>query len=474
MGILLLEVIHTISDSHVDGLRLSNFTQQLRSTRISFILTILILLPIISNVPFRTSNPTLQISSQLNKQFRWGTNLDSLDRDQVWNRTYNFSPYDQGHAIVECQTGGFALLGITEDNQSRRGLLLIRVDEAGNILWNSSFGPNDREPVADFVECLDGGFLLLGKSAGAMLLIRTNSSGHLQWQQSFASGPLPQGTSIVRCLTGGYCILCRLSFSQAWLLRMDEDGAQLWNKTYDMQPFWSSDTLVECQDGGFAFIGTAPYFHTPTDIMLFRTDTVGDLLWNQTFDLSRVNSWGFGLVECEDGGFAFTGRIHDWRINDDFLYLGRTNHLGELMWNNTYGDGSGHSVLQMKSGELVITGSIEGWIASYHDVVFYVVNSSGQVLVNWEIGGVFSQIGNSIIECRNGGFAIIGEDYDDSDFSDVLFIRISGEAGPNPLQVIQWVGVVIVLPILVCVIIVIVTSWLFRSKKVVIHKEKQS
>jgi hypothetical protein len=472
MGILLLEGVKTISDSIVDGLRLSNYTQQLRSTGIFFILTLLILLPIISHTPLQTSNPPLQNSSQTNKQFRLGTNFESLDRDMVWNRTYSFSPYDRGYAITECLTGGFALFGETEDSQRQTDLLLIRVDAEGNVLWNSTFGTAEYEGGADFVECLDGGFVLLGNRWGEMFLIRTNSFGHLQWNQSLDSRTGPFGTSIVRCQSGGFAVLCG-DYHQTLLLRLDEEGVPLWNKTYDSRPFWSCDTFVECQDGGFAFMGTFPGYVTPPAVMLFRTDTVGNMLWNHTFEF-RGYSWGFGLVECEDGGFAFTGTIHDWSILADYLYLVRTDHLGVLIWNNTYGDGCGNSVLQMNSGELVITGFIVGVIASYDDVVFHVVNSSGHVLVDWEIGGAYAQLGNSIIECRDGGFAIIGETYDEADFSNVLLIRIPREAVLNSLQILQWVGVVIVLPILVSVIIAIVTIWLFRSKKVTIHQEEQS
>ncbi len=455
----------------MDGLGLTNYSQNLRLPGVYLILTLLILLPIISHVSLPISNPKLRNNFQPNQQFRLRTNLENLDRDLVWNRTYNISPYDRGYAIVECQTGGFALFGETEDNQSQTDLLLIRVDTGGNVLWNSSFGTIENEIGVDFVECLDGGFVLLGYRDREMFLIRTNSLGHLQWQQSFFSSSGPCGISIVRCQTGGFAVLYDSLDGWTWLLRLDDAGVQLWNRTYYGRPYWGCDVFVECQDGGFAFMG--PSFNgNPFSIELFRTDSVGNLLWDHFFVVRDV-FWGFGLVECEDGGFAFTGRIEDRGINVNCLYLGRTDHLGELMWNNTYGEGCGYSILQINSGEFVITGNTVGVIPSYDDVSFYIFDSSGTVLINWELGGAYSQRGNSIIECRDGGFAIIGETYDEADFSNVLLIRFP-KARLDPFQRFQWYGVVIVLPILVSVIIVIMTIRVFKLKKATLNKKKQS
>lgn len=451
---------------------MANYSQNLRFFGVYFILTLLLLLPIISYEPLPTSNPKLRNSSQTNQLFRFRTNLETLNRDLVWNRTYNFSPYDRGYAIVECQTGGFALFGETEDMQSQTDLLLIRVDATGNVIWNSTFGIIGNEYGADFVECLDGGFVLLGNRGSEMFLVRTDSMGRLQWHQSFFSSPVPRGTSIVRCQTGGFAVLCSSDYDQTMLLRLDNEGVPLWNRTFDRQPYQSCDVFVECLDGGFAFIGT--YFYIgPNDVMLFRTDIEGNLLWNQTIDTGSYVR-GVGLIECEDGGFALTGMLRDFTIFEDYIFLGRTDHLGVLMWNNTYGDGWGNSVLQLDSGEFVITGSIVGRIASYGDVVFFVVDYSGHILVYWMIGGAYSQIGKSIIECRDGGFAIIGETYDETDFSNVLLIRIPGEARPDSFQKLQWYSVVIVLPILVSAITVILTIWVFRSKKISSHKKKIS
>lgn len=447
----------------MDGLGLANYSQNLRSIGVYLILVILMLFSIISPWALLSFNLTIGNSSQPYYQYRSQRNSENLDQSLIWNQTYNISPYDRGYAIVQCQTGGFALFGETEDSQLHTDLLLIRIDSFGNSLWNLTYDFDGNEQGIDFVECIDGGFALIGHKPGEMLLVRTNSIGTPQWYKTFDSIPSCFGASIVRCQTGGFAILCNVYDEEALLLRLDEEGIPLWFETYETTPFDNGDTLVECQDGGFAFTGTSDNANSP-DVMLFRTDAEGNLLWNQTFGVKGFYL-GLGLVECDDSGFAFTGQIHEWGGSGDLIWLVRTDAMGVLMWNNTYGEGFGYSILQTRSRELVITGVTSGAITSFSDVVFYVINSSGQIIVDWRLGGPFSQVGNSIIECLDGGFAIVGQTYDQLFFSDVLMIRIPGVEGLNLFQRIQWFCVVILFPILVSVIIVMITISSFKSKK---------
>ncbi|KPL08456.1 hypothetical protein AMJ86_00335 [bacterium SM23_57] len=456
----------------MDGQGLANYFQNLRSPRVFLILTLLILFSIISPGSLLSASPTIRSSFKPHQQYRFQRDLENLDQSLIWNQTYNMSPYDRGYAIVQCQGGGFALFGETEDSQLHTDLLLIRVDSFGNVLWNLRYDYDGNEQGIDFVECLDGGFALVGYKPGEMFLVRTNSMGTPQWYQTFDSIPSCIGASIVHCYTGGFAILCNVYNEETLLLRLDEEGVLLWFKIYETTLYDQGDTLVECHDGGFAFTGTSDNANTP-DVMLFRTDAEGNLLWNQTYG-TRGYYMGLGLVECEDGGFAFTGYIQEWGSSGSFIWLVRTDAIGVLMWNHTYGDGFGHSILQTRLGAFAITGSISGVITSYSDVVFYVINSSGQLILNWRLGGPYSQVGNSIIECHDGGFAIVGQAYDQLFFSDVLMIRIPGVEGQNLFQRIQWYGVVIVLPILVSVIIVILTIWVFKSKNASLHKKKLS
>jgi hypothetical protein len=407
------------------------------------------------------------VSNQSYDHLSVQSNSVNLNQTGIWNRTFSQSTYDRGYAIVECQEGGFAIVGDTKQEGAgfHEDIWLLRVNTTGELLWNSTFGTDDDERAFDLVECQDGGFMLLGFT-GDIFILRTDALGNELWNQTISTGQLCIGYSIVRCQTGGYAILGNLAYEQARLFRLGEDGWPLWNKTYEVTPFEGCDNLVECQDGGFAFAGTTDYVDTP-DAILFRTDADGSLLWNQTYS-DRGSFSSEGIVECEDGGFALVGSIHEWGSIGFDIWLVRTNSLGILMWNNTYGSetryGFGHSIVQTSSGGFALTGQ-EQSISYYDDVVFIVTNSSGDTLVDWRIGGFLHEVGNSIIEYQDQGFAIVGETfYTGSDYNVILvFIPVAEETHTPPGD--GLIGIVIGLVIIVSVVIGVLAIWLRRRKK---------
>lgn len=421
-----------------------------------FLLLSLIFVGPVSNqlniLPIRFNRCT---SNQSNDHLPVQINSVNLNQTGIWNRTYSQSSYDRGYAIVECQEGGFAIIGDTKQEGAgfHEDIWLLRVNTTGELLWNSTFGTADDEMAFDLVECSDGGFILLGFTVDIFIL-RTDAMGNELWNQTISTGQWCIGYSIVRCQTGGYALLCNLAYEQAVLLRINEDGLPLWNCTYDVTPFEGCGNLVECEDGGFAFAGTTDYAYTP-DAILFRTDANGSLLWTKTYSDRGIFS-SEGIVECEDGGFALVGSIHEWGGLGFDIWLVRINSVGVLMWNKTYGsetrDGFGYSIVEISSGGFALTGQ-ENSISYNDDVVFIVTDSMGEALIDWRIGGFLSEIGNSIIEHQDQGFAIVGETLNTVGHYNVLLVYIPVAEETSTYLGNEWVGVLIGIVIIIHVAI---------------------
>lgn len=89
----------------------------------------------------------------------------------LWRRTYGGKAGDWPKAMVALPDGGFAIAGTTRNNSA--GLndgWLLRVDAAGNLLWDRTFGGGDSDDALAIVALPDGGFAVAGhawsKSAG--------------------------------------------------------------------------------------------------------------------------------------------------------------------------------------------------------------------------------------------------------------------------------------------------------------------
>ncbi|MFX1564278.1 MAG: hypothetical protein ACFFDP_13325, partial [Promethearchaeota archaeon] len=101
-----------------------------------------------------------------------------------WNNTFSGAEMDEAWSLVQCQGGGFVLAGTT--NSSGAGDVdawLVRTNPAGIHLWNQTYGGSAQDEVYSVVECIGGGFALLGTSYtydnppnfGDVWLIRTDS-----------------------------------------------------------------------------------------------------------------------------------------------------------------------------------------------------------------------------------------------------------------------------------------------------------
>lgn len=450
----------------MDGLGLSKNTQQPRVIGVFLILVLLILLPVISRGYLPSLNPILQAGQNANHYFPLQTNSLNLDLSLIWNRTFSQSTFDRGYCIVECREGGYAIVGETrqEGIEFRSDVWLLRVDDSGNLLWNTTFGSVDDERGYDLVERPAGGFAFVGVRDGNMFFVETNLNGFHLWSRTLYAGEVSLGFSIVACQTFGFAILGMISYNQTWLIRMNELNLVLWNQTYDVALSEGSDTLVECQDGGFAFTGTSNYYNTP-DVMLFRTDQNGTLLWNQAYGGSG-DYFSQGLVECTDGGFAFSGAKREYGDGEFNIWLVRTDPFGEMMWNTTYGDeneyGIVNSIVQTSSGGFALTGFEDSYATNY-DVVFLVTDPSGEPLIDSRLGSILAEVGYSIVECQDAGFAIVGEIFNFAYVYVVLLIRIPGPRDPIPPRNL-WLELALLLPIVVSAVTVGLTIWFLRSK----------
>ena len=451
---------------NMDGLGLPKNVRQPQVIGGFLILVLLTLFLLVSQGSFLFMNYSVQTNHEIPPYLQVQTNLLNLDPYLTWNQTYFRSTFDRGYSIVECREGGFAIVGETRQGgvEFRSDVWLLRVDESGNLLWNTTFGSVDDERGYDLVERHNGGFAFVGVQDGDLYFVETDSEGgHIQNRTLYAGG-VSIGYSIVDCQTSGYAILGMISFNQTWLVRMD-DNLVLWNQTFDVALFEGSNTLVECQDAGFAFTGTSNYYTIP-DVVLVRTNQFGTVLWNQTYGGSG-DYFSQGLVECGDGGFAFAGAKREYGEVEFNIWLVRTDSSGGMMWNTSYGAddefGIANALVQTSDGRFALTG-FEDSYAGYYDVVYIVTDPSGGLLIDSRLGGYVAEVGHSIVECQDGGFAIVGELFNFAYVYRVLLIRIFEPQNPIPPRNL-WLELALLVPIAVSVVIVGLTIWLLRSKK---------
>lgn len=89
----------------------------------------------------------------------------------IWERTYGGSQFDAAQAVVSSKDGGYYVVGNSKSsdgdvsfNKGENDIWIIKTDDKGRLLWQSSFGGSHIDFGYDEVECEDGSVLLIGES----------------------------------------------------------------------------------------------------------------------------------------------------------------------------------------------------------------------------------------------------------------------------------------------------------------------
>jgi hypothetical protein len=254
----------------------------------------------------------------------------------LWNISYSGPAQDHvsnfigdlGRSIVECTNGDLVCAGVSKGVDTS-DVWLFRLAPDGTLLWENTFNNRDIErcytPDA-VVQCQDGGFAVLGYTYSAatsndVWLIKTDSNGNEIWNQTYgddAGYQRPEG--LVECSDGGFGIIANThSFgaggADAWLIRTDTLGNQLWNQTYGGTLEDGGGYIFEMADGGFTIAGSTHSFDVGNgDAWLVRTDSNGAILWNHTVG----DPYGNGAC-----AFVYEG-------NNTYTVVGSTHRVGEI------------------------------------------------------------------------------------------------------------------------------------------------
>jgi predicted secreted protein len=231
-------------------------------------------------------------------------------------------------------------------------------------IWESEMDFIDKteEGAHSLVATSDGGYALAGytRSFGAggsdFWLVKTDSAGNVEWNQTYGGEGIDEAASLVETSDGGYAMIgTTTSFgaggSDFWLVKTDSAGNVEWNQTYGGEKWEFASSLVETSDGGYAMIGTTTSFGVDdsVDCWLVKTNATGDMEWHQTYG-SPFYDVPRSVVETSDGGYALAGtwgKLNSYwpsepekDVHTAAFCLIKTDGFGNVEWNMTYGGGA--------------------------------------------------------------------------------------------------------------------------------------
>ena len=261
--------------------------------------------------------------------------------------------------------------------------------------WIKTYGIFDEGGGIAVKQTVDGGYIVFGDK-----IIKTDSSGDTLWTRNFSAEDGLQTND------GGY-ILCGFDGGDSFM-RLDSQGDTIWTKPY------SGTSIIKANGDGFVFVNNNcsgnPYTNNTNNIKndkdcsqinLFKTDTLGNLLWSKTFfeDTIYGKTSASNLVRTSDGGYMIFGEP-----------LIKTDVNGDTLWTKRYNNGPINYGNKTLDGGYIMTGeydTIQNGIQLANAIFLLKTDSSGNqtFLKTYSPPNNFDVIwSNSSLATSDGGY----------------------------------------------------------------------
>lgn len=169
--------------------------------------------------------------------------LDSLG-NYKWSRNYGGNESDIGRRVLYDSTLGYFIAGYSNSFSGNGNFdaYLIRIDTAGNELWEKTYGTENWEKINDAILTKDSSILLVGETQSVsglgsdIYLVKTTFSGDTLWTKTFGTSGNDRANTVINLadssfIVGGEIFIGDSNLVKGFILRMNRFGDILWQDT---------------------------------------------------------------------------------------------------------------------------------------------------------------------------------------------------------------------------------------------------
>ena len=237
-----------------------------------------------------------------------------------WQNTYNVVSGQNGlYVAMPTSDGGYLLGG---DNG-----LVLKIDGNGNKLWGNSI-PGGNNAIFSEVISPDNNYVMCGQTGyrnGDYWVIKLDTAGNLLWQKTYGGTGVESLPFLTKSIAGGYIITggsasndgdasANHGGTDCLVIKIDENGNKIWSKMFGGSNNDEGIYIAQTMDGHYIIAGSTSSSdgdintinHGAGDGWVFEIDESGNLQWQKTFGGSGAE-FIWNVNESSSGNFAIDG-----------------------------------------------------------------------------------------------------------------------------------------------------------------------
>ncbi|RPH31401.1 MAG: hypothetical protein EHM93_13685 [Bacteroidales bacterium] len=320
------------------------------------------------------------------------------------------------NSIIQTYDSCFVITGCKEKAIFDSELLVIKLDNKGNVIWESEFknqnydkGCNSGESI---VQMADSSFVISGYTGKfgikKIWVLRIDRNGKMIWEWTYGDYGLNDGNVLKTTLSNELVLAGRCSAGETNLLlaKFDITGKIIWGNYYKKDTTeWVGD-IITTEHGNIYAIGNYSVKNTNKVFMKeFRSD--GKAVNEFFFNSCKFNLWIKSLL-LSDNNLLILGSEKNQK---DDLKLLKVDLSGNLIWEKTIGTKQNDypsGIIEITKNKYILTGwtgnkgkgGFDGWLVG--------IDYSGNKEWDMNLGGKKNDVILSLTRTLDNGFVIAG------------------------------------------------------------------
>jgi hypothetical protein len=308
----------------------------------------------------------------------------------LWERAYGGSGDDKLYYTLPVENGYLLVGSSSSFTQGKMAAWVLRIDQNGNVLWNTTFlegiGSEFRYAIG-----LADGFLLVGNvflASGAVngLIAKIDTKGNIVWNITLGGEKVDRLFSAAKADDAFLMVGLTSSFvdkngSDVWVVKVNDTGSVMWNKSYGWLRDDVGEAITSTPDGCYMIAGyTNSIGKGNYDFLLLKIDSSGNVLWYRTYGGSQADT--ADAIESVPGGYIVAGNTLSFGANNSKAWVLKVDLNGNLIWDKMIG-GSDYdmptSIIVSAYGGYVIGGWTTSYGAGERDFWIFKLDSNGNL-----------------------------------------------------------------------------------------------